>query len=194
MEGEATCNFCPDGLQRQYWENEIPFIGSNATCFKLNQFFLNYQLPESDANCQLALNFNYICDCEGPGYAGADNDTKRMALVWVPRVSAILSIIGSCAIIIDVLRDKKKRHKLYCQLMVSMSIFDLMGSVAYSLTTLPIPKGEVHSLQCAFGFTNPFSPQYLNAAKNTTLRVQKVTRLAVQAKDSLFRLVLPQLS
>ena len=60
MEGEATCNFCPDGLQRQYWENEIPFIGSNATCFKLNQFFLNYQLPESDANCQLALNFNYI--------------------------------------------------------------------------------------------------------------------------------------
>ena len=151
MGGEATCNFCPDGLQRQYWENEIPFIGSNATCFKLNQFFLNYQLPESDANCQLALNFNYICDCEGPGYAGADNDTKRMALVWVPRVSATLSIIGSCAIIIDVLRDKKKRHKLYCQLMVSMSIFDLMGSVAYSLTTLPIPKGKVYCC-CVLSF------------------------------------------
>ena len=137
-----TCNFCPDGLKRQYWEREIPFIGSNATCYKLNQFFLNYQLPESDANCQLALNFNYICDCEGPGYAGADSDTKRMALVWVPRVSAILSFIGSCAIIINVLKDKKKRLKLYCQLMASMSFFDLMGSVAYSLTTIPIPKGE----------------------------------------------------
>ena len=78
--------------------------------------------------------------------------------------------------------------------MVSMSIFDLMGSVAYSLTTLPIPKGEVHSLQCAFGFTNPFSPQYLNATKNTTSRAQKVTRLAVQAKHSSYKWALPLLS
>ena len=138
-EGEPICNFCPDGLERSHWDHEIPFIGSNATCYKLNQFFLNYELPADSSNCQLSLNFNYICDCEGEGYAGADTDAKKKALVWVPRVSGILSFLGSCAIIIDVLKDKKKKKKLYCQLMVSMSVFDLMGSVAYSLTTLPIP-------------------------------------------------------
>lgn len=140
VEDEQVCNFCPDDLERSHWDHEIPFIGSNATCYKLNQFFLNYELPADSSNCQLSLNFNYICDCEGKGYAGADTDAKKKALVWVPRVSGILSFIGSCAIIIDVLRDRKKRKKLYCQLMVSMSVFDLMGSVAYSLTTLPIPS------------------------------------------------------
>ena len=139
---EATCNFCPDGLKKSHWDRDIPFIGSNATCYKLNQFFLNYAIAENDPNCQLALNFNYICDCEGPGYAGANTDAKKRALVWVPRVSAILSFLGSSAIIIDVVRDKKKKHRLYGQLMATMSVFDLMGSAAYSLTTLPIPEGK----------------------------------------------------
>jgi len=139
-EDEAQCNFCPDGLKKSHFDREIPFIGSNATCFKLNQFFLNYQIAENDDNCQLALNFNYICDCEGPGYAGANSDAKRRALVWMPRVSGIVSFLSSSAIIVDVVRDKKKRKKLYGQLMLIMSVFDLMGSAAYSLTTLPIPK------------------------------------------------------
>jgi len=139
-EGEATCNFCPDGLKKSHWDRVIPFIGSNATCFKLNQFFLNYPIAENDHNCQLALNFNYICDCEGPGYAGADSDAKRKVLVWFPRVSGILSFLSSSAIILDIARDRKKRRKLYGQLMLTMSVFDLMGSAAYSLTTLPMPK------------------------------------------------------
>lgn len=145
----ATCNFCPDGLKRSHWEREIPFIGSNATCFKLNQFFLNYPIAESDQNCQLALGFNYICECDGPGYAGANTDAKRTALVWVPRASAILSFFSSSAIIVDIARNKKKRRKVYCQLMFTMSVFDLMGSAAYSLTTLPIPTGE-KKLFCYF--------------------------------------------
>ena len=60
----------------------------------------------------------------------------------MPRVSGIVSFLSSSAIIVDVVRDKKKRKKLYGQLMLIMSVFDLMGSAAYSLTTLPIPKGK----------------------------------------------------
>ena len=94
------------------------------------------------SNCQLALNFNYICDCEGPGYAGADSGAKKNVLIWLPRISGIISFLGSSTIIVDVVRDKKKRAKIYGQLMLAMSLFDLMGSLAYSLATLPIPKGE----------------------------------------------------
>ena len=36
--------------------------------------------------------------------------------------------------------------------MVTMSAFDLMGSIAYSLTTLPIPKGEMFHMYIVFGF------------------------------------------
>jgi hypothetical protein len=60
----------------------------------------------------------------------------------MPRVSSILSLIGSSSIIVDVVMDKKKRRTLQRQLMATMSIFDLMGSAAYSLTTLPIPKSK----------------------------------------------------
>ena len=91
---------------------------------------------------QLALGFNYICGCEGPGYVGANTQAKRLALVWMPRVSAILSIFGSSFIIVDVVRDKTKRRKPFGQLMVAISFFDILGSLAYSLTTLPIPKGK----------------------------------------------------
>ena len=126
-------------MKKSHFDREIPFIGSNATCYKLNQFFLNYEISKEDPNCQLALGFNYICDCQGPGYMGANSDEKRKYLVWVPRATAILSFLSSAAIIFDVARDKKKRKKIYCQLVATMSIFDLLGSAAYSLTTLPIP-------------------------------------------------------
>lgn len=105
-------------MQKSNFDREIPFIGNNATCFKLNQFFLNYPIAEDDPNCQLALNFNYICECEGSGYAGANTDAKKTALVWAPRASAILSFFSSSAIIFDVARNKKTRKKVYGQLMV----------------------------------------------------------------------------
>ena len=140
--GEPACNFCPDELKKSHFDRVMPFMGKDATCEQTNQFFLNYEIAENDSNCQLALGFNHICDCKGPGYAGANTDTKRSALVWVPRVSSILSFFGSSSIIVDIVRDKEKKSKIYGQLMVAMSVFDLMGSAAYSLTTLPIPKGK----------------------------------------------------
>ena len=99
-------------------------------------------MANDNPNCQLALNFNYICDCEGPGYAGADSPAKKKALVWVPRLAAILSFCGSSAIIVDIVRAPAKRTQLRNQLLVMMSAFDLMGSAAYALTSLPIPEGE----------------------------------------------------
>lgn len=148
-EGEPSCNFCPDptgtyahGLKSSHFDRTMPSVRKDSTCKEVNQFFLDYNIAESDPNCQLALAFNYVCGCEGPGYAGANTVRRRTALIWMPRVSSILSLVGSSSIIADVVRDKKKRQTLQKQLMVVMSIFDLMGSVAYSLTTLPIAKSK----------------------------------------------------
>jgi hypothetical protein len=38
---------------------------------------------------------NYICGCDGTGYAGADTHTKQVVLVWLPRVAAVLSLAVS---------------------------------------------------------------------------------------------------
>ena len=149
LEGESSCNFCPDptstyahALKTSHFDRTIPFVRKDSTCKEVNQFFLDYNIAEPNSNCQLALAFNYVCGCDGPGYAGAITVARRTALSWMPRVSSILSLIGSSSIIVDVVMDKKKRRTLQRQLMATMSIFDLMGSAAYSLTTLPIPKSK----------------------------------------------------
>lgn len=137
---EPVCNFCPGRLDKAYNDRVIPFMGEDATCFNVDRFFQNAYVAETNPNCKLALGFNYICGCEGPGYAGADTQAKRRALVWVPRTSAILSLLGSLAIVVDVFRDKVKRKTPYGQLMIAMSVFDFLGSAGYSLTSLPIPS------------------------------------------------------
>ena len=64
---------------------------------------------------------------------------KQAALVWLPRVIAILSIMGSSFMIYDIMRVHTRRSKLLYQLLVTLSIFDIVGSIAYAFTSLPIP-------------------------------------------------------
>ena len=49
---------------------------------------------------------------------------------------------GSSLIIIRILRSSERRAKMNNQLMVALCVFDLFGSAAYSLTSLPTPKEE----------------------------------------------------
>jgi hypothetical protein len=52
----------------------------------------------------------------------------------------LLFFQGACAIIQDVMRDKKKiREHLYNQLMLGMSCFDVIYSIAWMFSTIPIP-------------------------------------------------------
>lgn len=142
--GEPVCEFCPGGLKEEYADVKMELFGKSMDCFNMDEFFRNYAIAEDDPNCKLSRMFNFICGCEGTGYAGASSEAKRDALVWVPRVSGIVSFLGSLAIIVDILRNKKKREKIQNQLLVGLSVFDLMGSVAYAFTTLPIPEGDWH--------------------------------------------------
>jgi len=85
---------------------------------------------------------NYICGCSGTGYVGANSERKKALLAWLPRISASLSIMGSSYIIIDISRSKELRIKLINQILVGLSVFDFIGSMAYALTTLPIYKED----------------------------------------------------
>jgi hypothetical protein len=78
---EERCIFCP--------ENNLQFPDRTISLFGKTPM----PVPNDSTNCQLAQSMNYICGCDGIGYAGANTQTKRNALVWMPRVAAVLSIL-----------------------------------------------------------------------------------------------------
>lgn len=91
---EEQCHFCPNN-DILYPHRLVPIFGENVTCNNLQAFFERIEVPRDSQNCKLAMKMNYICGCEGPGYAGANSDAKKAALVWLPRISAILSFMVS---------------------------------------------------------------------------------------------------
>ncbi|KAL7474041.1 hypothetical protein ACHAW6_000039, partial [Cyclotella cf. meneghiniana] len=54
----------------------------------------------------------------------------------------MLSMAGSLFIIYDKLQTHQKHAKLMNQLLSTLSLFDIMGSIAYALTTLPTPESD----------------------------------------------------
>jgi len=138
-----VCQFCPGGIAREYQNTPFPLFGDETRCIDLERYFTRYYIPQDARNCELAIMYNFICGCEGPGYMKANNEAKRNSLVWLPRVTSIISFFGSSIIVYDILvKDKRKQKKMNHQMMLVLSIFDLFGSIAYSLTTLPMPKED----------------------------------------------------
>jgi len=62
-----------------------------------------------------------------------------IAPVILPRISGTLSMIGSACIVMEVLRNKQKRSKVYHRLLLGMSCVDFIFSSSLAVSTLPIP-------------------------------------------------------
>ena len=147
---DEGCAFCPNddatGITKpdQLLEIAIEVVGFAPTCAQAD--LILSQIYAFDSLCSVAIDVNYLCGCGGGQrkYVGADTIRRYRALVWVPRVSAFLSIMGSLFIIWDALRDKIKRKSVYHTLMVAMSVFDIFGSTAWGLSSLPIPQYDVY--------------------------------------------------
>ena len=80
----------------KYPDRTVPFFSVGETkvqCWQVQSFFSVIDVDKNTGNCLLSQLQNYICGCEGKGYAGANTKTKQRALVWMPRVSALLSIM-----------------------------------------------------------------------------------------------------
>jgi len=72
---------------------------------------------------------------------------QEKALVWIPRLSCLLSLLGSC-VIIHMFR-KRRRHdsqynpfRIHHRFILLMSIFDIPSSIAYAVGTTAIPRIE----------------------------------------------------
>ncbi|KAL7545981.1 hypothetical protein ACHAWF_009330, partial [Thalassiosira exigua] len=141
-EPSSKCHFCPEE-DVKYPERTVPLfsvVESHAKCWQVQGFFQKVGVHKDSKNCKLAQLQNYICGCKGLWYAGANTQPKRNALVWVPRVTAILSGLGSSFVLFDVMRARRNWDSLFHQLMVQMALFDIIGSAAFAFTSLPIPS------------------------------------------------------
>ena len=140
VEDEANrCEFCPDN-DVLFPNKNFTLFGEGVKCWQVQQFFESVDVSKDSKNCQLARMMNYVCGCKGPGYAGADTTAKQRALVWLPRVMAMVSFFSSAFIIYDTCKNEQGRRQLMNQLLSMLSLFDIFGALGYVFTTLPIPK------------------------------------------------------
>lgn len=75
---------------------------------------------------------------------------QQKALAILPKVTSILSLLGSLYIVYDVMRMPAPLRQLYHRLLLGMSLFDCLANSAFFLTTWPIPP-EVYPTYGASG-------------------------------------------
>ena len=87
-------------------------------------------------------------------YAGADTEREKKLLQWLPRVSGVLSVFGSSLILRDILFTTphgRIYNSMYHQLIAGMSVFDIIGSISWILSTLMLPTDATNDVSGARG-------------------------------------------
>ncbi len=70
------------------------------------------------------------------------SDSQITAISYSKRSMGALSVLGSGIIIVDVLRDPRKRNHTLHRLMVGLSVLDILSSFfSHVLSTTPMPAG-----------------------------------------------------
>lgn len=156
VENEAEkCEFCPED-DVLFPDKNFTLFGEGVKCWQVKQFFDSVEVSADAKNCRLATMMSYVCGCKGEGYSGANTETKKKVLAWLPRIMAIISFFSSAFIVYDTSRSQELRKKLMNQLLAMLSIFDMLGAVGYAFTTLPIPKdyefGPIYGAKGSEGF------------------------------------------
>lgn len=96
---ENHCEFCPgESMPEEYLDkviSELDFLfGFTATCGDAESY-LQLQISAKSDECIVGQFKNFLCGCSDGkwSYFGADTVSKKAALAWVPRVSALLSFM-----------------------------------------------------------------------------------------------------
>jgi hypothetical protein len=162
---DDRCTFCSHAIDLNGTVYTIQDFGfAAAPCGDLVLFTTSLQedddREDDDGWCSYTRQMRPYCGCTDGTYdylgtGSSTNLTKKKLLVWVPRVTALLSLLGSLFIIRDVLRHHSRKTSLYHQLILGVSVFDAIGSVAWIFSSLPIPEfnqyGEPTFIQGAKG-------------------------------------------
>lgn len=68
------------------------------------------------------------------------SESQLKTLAIIPRITGAFSTLGSFSIMYDIWKDRE--HKLkrpYYRILLGMSLFDFISSIAFGLATLPMP-------------------------------------------------------
>lgn len=104
------------------------------------------------------------------GDSEATHSVQTVLLAVVPKFPAILSLLGSLFIIMDVSRSKKKMQKLPNRIMLGLSCSDILASSVYFIGTWFIPRGTI----------GQYGPIYLASGNDATCSVSGfMTQLAI---------------
>ena len=100
---ENHCVFCPDENRTQfpldYLDKPLPqfeqYIDSSVPITCEVAWYSQFQMRHDDKRCLIANEGTFMCGCNGgePIYFDADTRTKRLVLVWLPRVTSLLSVM-----------------------------------------------------------------------------------------------------
>ena len=73
------------------------------------------------------------------------SDSQAKALAILPHITGTLSLLGSSSILYDILKDRNvKMKRPYCRIMLELSLFDILASSSYALSTIPMPAGTIY--------------------------------------------------
>jgi len=68
------------------------------------------------------------------------SDSQMKTLAIIPHVTGTLFFLGSCSILYDIWRDRRgKMKKPYYRMLLGLSLFDLLSSAAFAVSTIPMP-------------------------------------------------------
>lgn len=155
--------FITEGMWAEY---AVQDVMAPTSCSDF-QIVLN-QIPASNDSCSTLQNFNFFCSCNG-GRAGAllgtgkSAERKEKALLWIPRVMGVLSIIASLSIIQHILRHRSPSNMgtsrrsvmgatgqnnassiggitVQRELLLALSFFDILSSTAWAFASYPLPS------------------------------------------------------
>jgi len=141
--------FCPDGSELPDPEKIISWVGDDYTASvpeSLNSFSSALTCGLYEAALQnleeefggLQYNFLVMTTHLKSGSCGCSHDWRGIVLTWTHRVAGVLSFLGSLTISVDVMSSKKKLKRTYHQLVLGMSLFDMLNSASYAASTLMV--------------------------------------------------------
>ena len=143
---DGHCKFCPNDVDIPDPDRLIYSIQgiTGGPLFSCSEFNLTLTQTRGNSDqCYIMKQANYLCGCNDGDrhYNGADTEVKRAFLVWIARISGLLSLMGSLWIITDIARNRRKREKsLFHQLVFFISLFDCCTSTTFILGSAPIPE------------------------------------------------------
>lgn len=84
-------------------------------------------------------------------YLGAKTKSQKLALIWIQRVSAMLSFFGAIYILYDCLSDAKRKSTVYNQLLAGLATFDMVTAISWGLATAPMDQYRAGHVYGAIG-------------------------------------------